>query len=244
MQKDVVGFRVPIAEGEKRPRGGQLIHHRADLGGGSGLQRHPESHGVLDPPVAVRGEPPGPVGRGVDRPQPGPARVVVLGPPGGGRAQLTEGTGEGGQPVAVGRRSVAPQQPVQGGARREVFQDHEPGRRVGGDDARGEGDPDVVPEKPERGHLGTQPPPGVTPLDGSALGPLDDNGRRHIRTSNPHPGHGPGLQPLPALDAQQLPQGCGAGAVALALAGLGHPLNLCTGIAERDRISGALAGRQ
>ncbi|MEU5107356.1 hypothetical protein AB0H07_34695 [Streptomyces sp. NPDC021354] len=217
MQKDVVGFRVPIAEGEKRPRGGQLIHHRADLGGGSGLQRHPEPHGVLDPPVAVRGEPPGSVGRGVDRPQPGPARVVVLGPPGGGRAQLTEGTGEGGQPVAVGRRSVAPQQPVQGGARREVFQDHEPGRRVGGDDARGEADPDVVPEKPERGHL---------------------------RTSNPHPGHGPGLQPLPALDAQQLPQGCGAGAVALALAGLGHPLNLCTGIAERDRISGALAGRQ
>lgn len=118
----------------------------------------PERHGVFDRCAPEWGKSSRPVGRGVNRSQPASASVVGLGPPGGGRAQLTAGMGEGGQLFPVGHRSVASKQLVQGNAWREVFQDEEPGSRVGGNDARSEADPDIVAEEPERSQLSVQPP--------------------------------------------------------------------------------------
>ncbi|MFJ2744416.1 hypothetical protein ACIO3O_32735 [Streptomyces sp. NPDC087440] len=73
---------------------------------------------------------------------------------GGGGAQLAEGAGERGESVGVGGGPVAAEQPVQGGTGCEVLQDEDPGGRVGGEDARGDGETEVVGEEPERGLLG------------------------------------------------------------------------------------------
>lgn len=113
---------------------------------------------MLDRSRPERGEPSCLIGRSINRSRLGPASVVGLRPPRGGRAQRAAGAGERGQSVAVRFRSVPPKQPVQGDAGSEVFQDEESGSDDGGDDARREVDPEILAEELERSQFVTQPP--------------------------------------------------------------------------------------
>lgn len=144
------------------------------------------------------------VHRSVNRSQLGPAGVVGLGPACGGRAQRTAGAGERGQSVAVRCHSVPSKQLVRSDAGSAVFQDEESGRRVGGDDARGKADPEILAEELERSQFGTQPPWCGTRIALPVRYPLDDDGARKDGSAlKPDPRHGPRLHLLPTVDSDR-----------------------------------------
>ena len=74
--------------------------------GSSAAEGRTERRGMLDRPRPERGESSYLIRRSINRSQLGPAGVVRLHPPRGGRAQHTAGAGERGQSVAMRCRTV------------------------------------------------------------------------------------------------------------------------------------------
>ncbi|WP_392674845.1 hypothetical protein [Streptomyces sp. LN785] len=133
---------------------------------------------MFDRSTSVRRKSARRIGRGVDRAQPGAASAVGRAQPDGGRAQLASDAGRSGQSFAVGNRSVASKQLVEGNTWCKVLQHEEPGSHVGGNDARGQTDPDIVTEELERCQLAAQPPLGSSGLIPAGRDPFDDDGSR------------------------------------------------------------------
>lgn len=98
--------------------------------------------------------------------------------------------------------------------------------------------------------LGAQPPGGGPRLSRVSLYPLDDDGAWSGSAPQPHPGYGPGFQPLPTVDSdrrgvvisQEVLQNSGSGD----RSGGRHPHTLrleCRGIARQgERSKGAAVG--
>jgi hypothetical protein len=133
--------------------------------------------------------------------------MIGLGVASGGCTQLAVGAGEDGQQLKVGSGAVAPNEVVQGDTGRKVFQNEEPGRYVGGDDARGKLESQIVGQELQRGQFGTQPPPGF----GACFGGVSPHQFHDDRPGSTglheeHSRYSPRLKTLPALDGN----GCAA----------------------------------
>ena len=100
----------------------------------------------------------------------------------------------------MGRGAVAADEAVQGDTGRKVFQDEEPGRHVGGDNARGKRKSQIVGQELQRGQFGTQPPGLGARLGGAGPHPFHDNRPGSASPPEQHSRDSPGLKTLPALD--------------------------------------------
>ena len=100
----------------------------------------------------------------------------------------------------MGRGAVAADEAVQGDTGRKVFQNEEPGRYIGGDNARGKGQSQITGQELQRGQFGTQPPGYGACLGGASPYPFHDNRPGSASPPEQHPRDRPGLKTLPAVD--------------------------------------------
>lgn len=156
-----------MAQSQERSGRVQLLEYRGQLRRGWPGDGYPERRGVFVRPVPEPGEPALRVARRGREPQGGAPRMIGTGPAGGSRTQLAAGAGKGGQQIEVDRGAVAADEMVQGDTGRKIFQNEEPGRYVGGDNARGQRESQIVGQEPQRGRdLSGGPAPR---RDGSSL---------------------------------------------------------------------------
>ena len=112
---------------------------------------------------------------GAGNPQGGAPGLEGFGLTGGDCTQLAAGAGEGRQQLEAGQGAVAADEAVQGDTGRKVFQDKEPGRYVGGDNAWGKRESQIVGQELQGGQFGPQPPGFGAGLGGAVPHPFHDN---------------------------------------------------------------------